>query len=135
MTALTARTAARTRTADLAVLLRVDAALCAATGLLAGLDAAAVADLLGPDVPTAAVRVVGVALLVLAADLVLVSRASRSWRRRGALAAGVGNAAWEVATVVLVAAGAFSVGGAVAALAFAAVVGGLGVLQLRAARR
>jgi hypothetical protein len=52
-----------------------------------------------------------------------------------ALAAGVGNVAWEVATVLLVAVGAFSVLGAGVALGVAAVVGGLGVLQLRAALR
>ena len=86
-------------------------------------------------VPTAAVRWVGVALVVWAVDAALLARASRRVLRRTALAAGVANLAWEVATVVLVALGAFSVVGAGLALAVAAVVGGLGVLQLRALRR
>jgi len=50
------------------------------------------------------------------------------------LCAGTGLLA-EVATIALVAAGAFSLTGAVVALAVAALVGGLGVVQLRAARR
>jgi hypothetical protein len=134
MTALTAPHAL-TRTSSLRALLRVDAALCAGTGLLAAVASTAVADLLGPDVSATAVRVVGVALVVYAVDLALVSRASTSWLRRVALAAGIGNLAWELATVVLVVLGAFSTAGAVVALVLAAVVGGLGVLQLRALRR
>ena len=125
----------RTRTTDLAALLRVDAVLCAATGVLAAAAPAAVADVLGPDVPTAAVRWVGVALVVWAADAALLSRTSGRLLRRTAAAAGVANLAWELATVVLVALGALSLTGAVLALAVAAVVGGLGVLQLRALRR
>ena len=122
-------------TTDLRALLRLDAALCAATGLLAAAAPAPVADALGPDVPTAAVRWVGVALVVWAVDAALLARASRRVVRRTAFAAGVANLAWEAATVVLVALGAFSVVGAGLALAVAAVVGGLGLLQLRALRR
>lgn len=133
MTALlTAPTTAPTARA--ASLLRVDAALCAVTGLLAALAAPQVADLLGPDVPTAAVRVVGVALVLWAVDAALLARASGGLLRRTTVAAGVANLAWEVATVVLVALGAFSVTGAVVALAVAAPVGVLGLLQLWAAR-
>ena len=140
MTAPTASTTSpaalvRPGTASLPRLLRVDAALCAGTGLLAAAAAAPVAELLGPDVPTTVVRVVGIALLVYAADLALASRAPAQWLRRFLVVAGVGNLAWEVATIGLVVAGAFSVVGAVVALAVAAVVGGLGVLQLRAVRR
>ena len=123
------------RTERLRTLLRVDAALCAVTGAVAAAAPAAVADLLGPDVSSTVVRVVGVALVLYALDLALTSRAAERWQRPAALAAGVGNVVWEVATVVLVALGAFSVLGAVVALAVAAVVGGLGLLQLRAARR
>ncbi len=133
-TSLLAAPAVRSWTTDFGALLRLDAALCGATGLLAAAAPAAVADALGPDVPTAAVRWVGVALVVWAVDLALLARASRRVLRRTALAAGVANLAWEVATVVLVALGAFSLGGAALALAVAAVVGGLGVLQLRALR-
>jgi hypothetical protein len=134
MTTITAPLPHR-RSADLAGLLRLDAVTCAASGALAVAAAPAVADALGPDVPTTAVRVVGVALLLWAVDVGLLSRASGRLLRRGTAAVAGVNVAWEVATVVLVAAGAFSVGGAVLALAVAAVVGGLGLLQLRALRR
>jgi hypothetical protein len=121
-------------TTDLAALLRLDAVLCGATGLLAAAAPAAVADALGPDVPAAVVRWVGVALAVWAVDAALLARTSGRVLRRTALAAGVANLAWEGATVVLVTLGAFSLTGAAVALAVAAVVGGLGLLQLRALR-
>ena len=133
MSTLTAPVAAH-RSLDLRTLLRLDGALCAATGALCVAAAPAVADLLGPDVPATAVRVVGVALLVWAVDVALLARRSFRTVRRTAIAAGVANLAWEVATVALVAAGAFSVAGAVTALVVAAVVGGLGLVQLRAVR-
>jgi hypothetical protein len=132
---LTAPAPSLSRTERLRTLLRADAALCAATGLLAAVAPGTVAELLGPDVSGTVVRVVGIALVVYALDLAVTSRAAARWQRPVALAAGIGNVAWEVATVVLVALGAFSVLGAVLALAVAAVVGGLGLLQLRAARR
>jgi hypothetical protein len=127
--------AATSRTDRLRTLLRVDAALCAATGLLAAAAPGAVADLLGPDVSTTVVRVVGIALVVWALDATLLARRSERVVVGTSVAAGVANLAWELGTVGLVVAGAFSVAGAVAALAVAAVVGGLGLLQLRAVRR
>jgi hypothetical protein len=133
MTAL-AHPVHRSRTTGLATLLRVDAVLCAATGLLAAAAPAAVADVLGPDVPPAGVRWVGLALLVWAVDVALLARARGRLLRRGGVVVAVGNLAWEVATVVLVVRGAFSLPGAVTALVVGAVVGGLGLLQLRATR-
>jgi hypothetical protein len=127
------RPAARPWTTDLRTLLRVDAVLCAATGVVALTAATAVADVLGPDVPTSAVRAVGLALVVWAVDVALLSRARGRLLRRGAVAVAAVNVAWEVATRLVVA-GAFSLGGGVLALAVAAVVGGLGLLQLRAVR-
>lgn len=125
---------AATGEARLRTLLRADAALCAVSGLLAAVAAPVVADLLGPDVSSTVVRVGGFALLVWALDALLLSRTSGRLLRRSAALAAAGNMAWEVGTVVLVALGAFSVSGAVLALLLAAVVGGLGVLQLRALR-
>lgn len=133
MTAL-AHAPATTGTAPLRTLLRADAALCAGTGLLAAAAAPAVADLLGPDVGTTVLRVVGLALVLYALDLALVARAGDRWQRPVALVAGAGNVAWVAATAVLVGLGAFSATGAAMALAVGAVVGGLGVLQLRACR-
>lgn len=133
---VTAAPATTTATAEarLRTLLRVDAAVCAVTGLVAAAAAPAVADLLGPDVGTTVVRVVGIALVVWALDAVLLARTSGRLLRGTVTAAAWGNAAWEVATVVLVVLGAFSVTGAVVALLVAAVAGGLGLLQLRALR-
>lgn len=122
-------------TSRLRSLLRMDGALCGATGLVAAAAAGPVADLLGPDVSTTVVRVVGIALVLYALDLTLTSRAAARWQRPATLGAGIGNVAWVAATVVLVAMGVFSTLGAVVALVIATVVGELGVLQLRAARR
>lgn len=125
---------ARTGEDRLRVLLRVDAALCAVTGLVALLAAGPVAELLGPDVSPTVVRVVGAALALWAVDAALLSRARGRLLRGTVRAAAWANLAWEVGTVVLVALGAFSLGGAVVVLAVAAAVGGLGLLQLRALR-
>lgn len=133
MTTLTVPVARR-RSSALAGLLRLDAALCAATGALAVAAAPVVAEVLGPDITATAVRVVGVALLVWAVDVALLTRASGRLLRRGAVAVAGVNLAWEVATIALVLAGAFSAFGAGLALAVGAVVGGLGLLQLRALR-
>ena len=124
----------RTWTTDPAGLLRLDAAVCGLTGLLAAAAPSAVADVLGPDVPPSVVRWVGAALVVWALDAALLSRTSGRLLRRTVLLAAGGNLAWEAATVVLVVLGAFSFGGAALALAVGALAGGLGVLQLRAVR-
>ena len=123
------------RTDRMRTLLRADAALCAVTGLVAAAAAGPVADLLGPDVSTLVVRVVGLALIAYALDLALTSRAAARWQRPATLGAGLGNVAWVIATLVLVGLGAFSTLGAGVALLVGAVVGELGVLQLKAARR
>ena len=93
------------------------------------------ADLLGPDVSTTVVRVVGIALVLYALDLAVTSRAAERWQRPAALGAGLGNLAWVLATVVLIAMGAFSATGVAVALIVGVAVGELGVLQLRACRR
>jgi p-aminobenzoyl-glutamate transporter AbgT len=80
------------------------------------------------------VRWAGIALAVWAVDAALLARASRRVVRRTVLVAGLGNLAWEAATVVLIALGAFSMAGAGLALGLAAAAGGLGLLQLRALR-
>lgn len=123
-------TTARQRT-----LLRVDAAVCALLGLPAALAPAAVADLLGTDASTTLIRVVGIALVLYALDLAVVSRLADRWQRPVTLAAGVGSLAWTAATVAAVALGAFSTSVAVVALVVGVGVAELGVLQLRAARR
>jgi hypothetical protein len=116
-------------------LVQAEVLLNAPAGLLAVAAPGPLAELLGPDVSPTAVRVVGVALLVWALDAALLARTSGRVLRTTVLVAALANLAWEVATVVLVVLGAFSTAGAVLALAVAAVVGGLGLVQLRALRR
>ena len=116
-------------------LLRVDAAVCALLGLPAAVAPGAVADLLGTDASTTLLRVIGIALVLYAADLAVVSRLAERWQRPAVRAAGIGSLAWTAATVALVALGAFSTTGAVLALVVGVGVAELGVLQLRAARR
>lgn len=129
-----APTAAPATTARLRTLLRADAAMVAVGGLIAAAAAGPVADLLGPDVSTTVVRIVGIALVVYALDLAVVSRAAARWLRPVARANGIAGIAWEVGTIALVALGVFSVAGAVVALAVAGLVGWISLLQLRAAR-
>jgi len=124
--------AARTR--RLRTLLQADAAYCGVFGAGAALAAPAAADLLGPDVSTTVVRIVGIILVVWALDAALLSRTSGRLLTHTATAAAAGNIAWEVATIVLIAMGAFSTGGAVLALGIAAIAGVLGLLQIRAVR-
>ena len=126
--------AAAARTRRLRTLLQADAAFCGVFGAVAAVAAPAAADLLGPDVSTTVVRVVGIALVVWALDAALLSRASGRLLMRAAAVAAAGNVAWEVATIVLIARGAFSTGGAVAALGIAAIAGVLGLLQIQALR-
>ncbi|TAL21807.1 MAG: hypothetical protein EPN99_06975 [Frankiales bacterium] len=122
-------------TARRRTLLRADAALCAALGLPAAIAPAAVADLLGTGASTTLLRVVGVALVLYAVDLAVVSRLADRWQRPVVLVAGVGSLAWTAGTVALVVAGAFSTTGAVLALVAGVLTAELGVLQLRSASR
>ena len=125
---------ARTGTARQRTLLRVDAGICTLLGLPAAVAPDAVADLLGTSASTTLVRVVGVALVLYALDLAVVSRLADRWQRPVVRVAGIGSLAWAAASVAVVAAGALSTTGAVMALVVAAVVAELGVLQLRSAR-
>lgn len=122
-------------TSRLRSLLRADAAFCAVLGLAAGAAAGAVADLLGPDISTTVVRVVGIALVLYALDLAVTSRLADRWQRPVVAFAAAGNAAWVLGTLVLVGLGALSTAGAAVALVVGLVAAELGVLQLRALRR
>jgi hypothetical protein len=131
----TLATPATDTTARQRTLLRVDAVLCAALGLPAAIAPGSVADLLGTDASPTLVRVVGIALVLYALDLAVLSRLDARWQRPVVLAAGVGSLAWTIATVALVVAGAFSTTGAVLALVVGVLTAELGVLQLRSANR
>lgn len=116
-------TAARRR------LLRVNAAVCALSGLVAVAAGGWLAGVL--DVPTAAVRVVGAALVVFAAVVAGAVRAPDGQLAGLVRLVGWADAAWVAATVVLVAAGAFSATGTALALASGVVVAGFAYLELR----
>ena len=115
--------------AKLRQILRVDALACAASGVVAAVAASGVADLLGTE-RTGWVRAVGVFLVVYAADLLLVARATRPTTvRRGAVVSAVGDAVWVAGTVALIAAGAFGGVGIAVVAALGAVVAALGVVK------
>jgi hypothetical protein len=105
----------------------------AATSALAGVVALAAGDWaaerLGVDT-VGLVRAVGAALLVFAAGVLAVARARRDVLHREAALVSAADAAWVVATVVLVVAGAFSTEGAIIAAVMAAGVADFGALQL-----
>jgi hypothetical protein len=105
-------------------LLRLDATVCALSGVIALVASSALADLL--DVARGWVLGVGAFLVVYAAGLLAVAHAERALIA-GARVSIAGDAAWVAATVVLVAAGVFSGAGIALMAAVALVVGALGV--------
>jgi hypothetical protein len=110
-------------------ILQVNAAVCVLSGLVAVAAGGWLAGVL--DVPTAAVRVVGAALLVFAAGVAGAARAPSGQLPGLVRLVGWADAAWVAATVVLVVAGAFSGAGTVLALASGVVVAGFAYLELR----
>jgi hypothetical protein len=110
-------------------LLQVNATVCALSGLVAVAAGGWLAGVL--DVPTTAVRVVGAALLVVAAGVGAAARAPDGELAGLVRLVGWADAAWVTATVVLVAAGAFSGAGTVLALASGVVVAGFAYVELR----
>ena len=113
-------------------LLQVDGVLCAAMGGALALATGPAADLLGTDA-TGVVRAVGVALVVYGVALFACAGTRRA--RELLLAAGVGNLGWEVASLAVAAFAELSTVGRVLVAAQGLVVGALGLVQLRAARR
>jgi hypothetical protein len=110
-------------------LLQVNTTVCALSGLVAVAAGGWLAGVL--DVPTTAVRVVGAALLVFAAGVGSAARAPDEQLPGLVRLVGWADAAWVTATVVLVAAGAFSGAGTVLALASGVVVAGFAYVELR----
>jgi hypothetical protein len=99
-------------------------------GLVALLAAGWTADTLGVDT-TGWVRLIGAGLVVFALDVGLLARTSTATLRRWTPAVSAGDAAWVVATVVLLALGAFSGAGVVIAVALGLAVADFGLLQMR----
>jgi len=123
-------TSARSPERDLRLLLGADAVVTGGGGVLAVVDAAWVADLLGVDA-RGWVRAVGAFLLVLALDLALTARSSTGSLRRWTPVFAAGDFAWVAATAVLLALGAFSGAGIAIAAVAGLVVLEVGITKLR----
>lgn len=113
-------------------LLRADAALCAASGVVLLAAAAPIARLADGD-PVGVVQILGAVLLAWAVDLVALSRVRTERVALAARVAGGAGLAWVAATVAVTAAGWLEPGGIIVALAVAVAVGELAWMQLRAA--
>jgi len=114
-------------------LLKADAVLCVVSGLALLAAANPLSELLDGGQVTA-VRIVGALLIVVAADIALLSRV-RDQRLAPALTAiGILNAAWVAATVALVLAGVFEPLGAIVAALSGAMVAAFAWHELRAAK-
>jgi hypothetical protein len=117
----------------LRTLLRVDAALCAASGVIGLAAARPVADLLGLD-GGGWVAGVGAFLVLYAGGLWTLARARPAITSAGAAVTAVGDGIWVLATLALIAAGVFSGAGVATMVAVAVPVGALGVAKARARR-
>ncbi|HEV2809610.1 MAG TPA: SRPBCC family protein [Acidimicrobiales bacterium] len=113
--------------------LRTNAVVSASTGLLAALAGGPLAGLL--DVPSVAVRGIGVGLVAFSAGL--VAAAGVRHRRLPGLTRAIAAAdvTWVVASAGLIAAGVFSLAGSVVVGAAGLVVGAFALLEVRGARR
>jgi len=117
----------------LRVLLRTDSAICLVGGAAVAAFAGGLADDLGVD-NTIAVRSVGLFLVGYGIVLAVVARATpRTVEMSGRLSA-LADASWVLATVVLIAADAFSAGGDVIVAVAAIPVAALGIGKIIALR-
>lgn len=111
--------------------LRANAIVTSLSGLLLVAAAGTFADIL--DIDTWAVRAVGASLLPFALAVGVTSTVAAARLRPLVLGIAVADVLWVVATVVLVAFGAFSAGGSAFALLVAVMVGGFAAAELRGA--
>lgn len=124
--------AAAQAAAPLRRVLRADAAVCAASGLLVLALADPLARLMVDERP-GLVRLAGAVTLVASVDLGLMAKVRTSWLAVAGWLAAAGNAAWVAATVVFVAAGVFDPAGVAVALALAGATAWLARLELAGA--
>ena len=111
--------------------LRANAAFSILTGTLGLVAASQVVELLGTG-SQAIVRLVAGGLLGFAAFVLWVSFRPEPQLRTEALLISIGDFGWVAISVVLIALGLFSTGGAVSAALVALIVLGFGTAQLRA---
>jgi len=117
---------------QLAMVMRLNALSCLGFGTLFSIGPKAVAAFLG-DAPAFALQLLGLGLVLNGVLLLGASRPRRAPRRREVLFFCAGDVVWVLATVMLVV-GDFwitTVSGQIAALAVAAGVGTMGLLQWR----
>ena len=109
-------------------ILAANAALSGLTAAIGLVFAGDVADVLGAGDATI-VRIVSAGLALWALDVLLLSRAPRSWLRRYVGVVIAGDLAWVAATIGLIAAGAFDPAGIALATAAGAAVAALAAGQ------
>ena len=119
---------------QLRAVLRINAATSALGGLAAAVAPDTLDRLLDTGQPTA-VRVVGAGLVSFAAWVFVVARWPAHRLRHEAVSISAGDAAWVVASVVTIALGWYSPGGAIVVAAVAAMVGSFAYRQARLVRR
>ena len=122
---------ARSPEARLRTVLGVNAAVTGVCALALTIFSRPFDDLLGTGHP-GAVRIAGVALVLFALDVLLVSRARAALLVRGGYGIAAADVAWVVASVVTVAAGWYRGPGNVLVLGAAVVVAGLATMEVLA---
>lgn len=127
----TARSARHLR--QLRTVLGADAAVCTLLGVAGLASAASIHDDLGLDTATPLV-VLSAFLLPYAAGLVAFARGSDRVARTGGTLTALGDAAWVLATIVLLAAGPLAGAGVTLAVVLAAAVAGIGIEKALALR-
>ncbi len=120
-------------TTSLRRVLRVNAFVSGASGAVCAAAGAPLGQLL--DVPSAAVRIIGVGLIGFAVFVGASSRARHAALARQARLIGLADAGWVAGTLVALAAGLFSADGAVLVAVVGAVVTAFAYLELRGVAR
>jgi hypothetical protein len=117
----------------LRIVLRTNATTSGAGGVIAALAPGPVDDILGTG-EQGWVRLIGIGLVLFAAVVVSASRLDADQMRRIVPAISVGDGAWVVGSVLAVALGWFSTGGAVVMGVVALMVGVFGLAQAQLVR-
>ncbi len=116
-------------TKRLRTILRLNAATSAVGGLIAAIGAGWVSDTLGID-HVAITRLVGIGLIVFAADVWYVSTRSQPKLVAETLLISVADAIWVAATIVILALGILTTAGTVTAIVLGIGVGDFALTQL-----
>lgn len=121
-------------TAQARRLLRLDAGLCALSGLACLVGATPLSRLLADERP-GAVRLVGAALLAVAVDFALLARVHAGRLPAATTVAAATNLAWVLGSVAFVAAGAFVPLGVLVVVATSGAIAAFAVAEVAAGQR